>query len=77
MYKYLNFEHNYLRGDFMKNKKEVGEDSTKDGEFVSSVFTWVTPKEQKNRAEELNKATKVKKSQKVRKNEKNEDIELK
>ena len=75
MYKYLNSEHNYLRGDFMQNRKEKSEDSTKYGEFISSTFTWLTPKGQKNRAEELDNATKVRKSQKVRKNEKNEDKE--
>ena len=61
----------------MEKRKKMGEDTTKYGEFVSSFFTWLTPQDQKNRAEELNNATKVKKSQKVRKNEKNEDIELK
>ena len=52
----------------MQNKKEKGEDATKYGEFVSSFFTWITPKEQKNRAEELENMTKVKESQNKEKN---------
>ena len=36
---------------------ETGEDATKYGEFISSFFTWITPKEQKNRAEELENMT--------------------
>ena len=35
------------------NKKEIGEDATKYGEFISSFFGWITPKHQKERAEEL------------------------
>ena len=35
------------------NKKESGEDATKYGEFVSSFFGWITPKHQKEKAEEL------------------------
>ena len=35
------------------NKKETGEDATKYGEFVSSLFGWITPKYQKEKAEEL------------------------
>ena len=35
------------------NKKESGEDVTKFGEFVSSFFGWITPKHQKEKAEEL------------------------
>lgn len=43
-----------------KNKKEK-EDATKYGEFVSSYFGWITPKKQKERAEELEDITKKKK----------------
>ena len=43
------------------NKKEIGEDATKYGEFVSSFFRWITPKHQKERAEELEKLGKQKK----------------
>ena len=42
------------------NKKETGEDATKYGEFVSSFFGWITPKHQKERAEELEKLGKQK-----------------
>ncbi len=52
----------------MQNKKEKGEDATKYGEFVSSFFTWITPKIQRNRAEELQNTTKVRKGQKIRNN---------
>ena len=43
-----------------KNKKEIGEDSTKYGEFISSYFGWTTLKKQKQRAEELEDITKKK-----------------
>ena len=43
------------------NKKETGEDATKYGEFVSSFFGWITPKHQKERAEELEKLDRTKK----------------
>ena len=43
------------------NKKEAGEDATKHGEFVSSYFGWVTPKQQKEKAEKLEKIGKQKK----------------
>lgn len=35
-----------------KQKREI-EDSTKYGEFISSFFSWMTPKEQKERAKRL------------------------
>ena len=38
-------------------KHEVGEDSTKYGEFVSSYFAWIGLNRQKNRANELNDMT--------------------
>ena len=43
------------------NKKETGEEATKYGEFVSSYFGWITPKQQKERAEKLEKIGKQKK----------------
>ncbi len=43
------------------NKKEYGEDATKYGEIVSSFFGWITPKHQKDRAEELEKLGRTKK----------------
>ena len=43
------------------NKKETGEDATKYGEFVSSYFGWVTPKQQKEKAEKLEKIGRQKK----------------
>lgn len=46
------------------NKSEViqpCEDKTKYGETIPSMFTWITPSEQKERANELNEMTKKKK----------------
>lgn len=43
---------------------EVGEDSTKYGEFVSSYFAWVSLPEQKEKVEELEDITKKKKHEK-------------
>ena len=40
------------------SKKEIGEDSTKYGEFISTFFTWIGLKEQKERAEDLENITK-------------------
>jgi len=39
---------------------EVGEDSTKYGEFVSSYFAWIPLPKQKEKAEELQNMTKKK-----------------
>ncbi len=39
---------------------EVGEDSTKYGEFVCSYFAWISLPEQKEKAEELQNMTKKK-----------------
>ena len=47
---------------------EVGEDSTKYGEFVSSYFAWIPLPEQKEKAKRLQNITK--KDEKERKNEK-------
>lgn len=43
---------------------EVGEDSTKYGEFVCSYFAWVSLPQQKERVEELEKMTKKGKEEK-------------
>lgn len=37
------------------------EDKTKYGEMIPSMFSWITPSEQKERADELNSMTKKKK----------------
>ncbi len=37
---------------------DVGEDTTKYGEFVSSYFAWIPLPEQKQKAEEMNNMTK-------------------
>jgi hypothetical protein len=42
---------------------EVGEDSTKYGEFVSSYFAWIPLPEQKEKAKELQNMTKNDKKQ--------------
>ena len=47
-------------------EKDKKENTTKYGEFVSSYFGWVTPKQQKDRVEELEKITQ--KDKKERKN---------
>ena len=39
-------------------KKEVGEDATKYGEFISSFFGWISLKDQKKRGEDLENMTK-------------------
>lgn len=54
----------------MKNKKRPircnhhfeKDDTTSSGEFICSYFIWMTPNQQKQRAEELNKMTKKNKS---------------
>ena len=38
---------------------EVGEDTTKYGEFISSYFAWVTLPEQKDKAKKLENITKT------------------
>lgn len=45
--------------DRKSNKeKEIGEDTTKYGEFVSSFFGWMPLKEQKEKTEKLENITK-------------------
>ena len=48
----------------LEQKYEVGEDSTKYGEFISSYFAWISLPNQKERAKELNDMTKAKKNEK-------------
>lgn len=43
---------------------EVGEDTTKYGEFISSYFAWVSLPEQKDKVEKLEDATKKRKKEK-------------
>ena len=43
-----------------ETSEEVGEDSTKYGEFVSSYFAWISLPEQKENAERLQNITKRK-----------------
>ena len=43
---------------------EVGEDTTKYGEFISSYFAWVTLPEQKDKAKKLEDMTKTNKNKK-------------
>lgn len=43
---------------------EVGEDSTKYGEFISSYFAWVSLPNQKEKVEELENMTKKNKKEK-------------
>ena len=54
----------------LEEKYEVGEDSTKYGEFISSYFAWISLPNQKERAEELNNMTKNENDKNKRKNEK-------
>ena len=41
-----------------RNEPEIGEDSTKYGEFVSSYFAWIPLPEQKENAKRLQNITK-------------------
>ena len=54
----------------LEEKYEVGEDSTKYGEFISSYFAWISLPNQKERAEELHNMTKGKNDKNKRKSEK-------
>ena len=47
---------------------EVGEDSTKYGEFVSSYFAWISLPEQKEKAKRLENITKKENKEKESKN---------
>jgi len=39
-------------------EKEVAEDTTKYGEFVSSYFAWIPPEKQKEKAKDMEEMTK-------------------
>ena len=55
---------NEIANEYNKvGKHEVGEDTTKYGEFVSSYFAWISLPEQKENAERLQSITKVSKKQ--------------
>ena len=54
----------------LEEKYEVGEDSTKYGEFISSYFAWISLPNQKERAEELHNMTKGRNDKNKRKSEK-------
>ncbi len=43
---------------------EVGEDSTKYGEFISSYFAWISLPEQKEKVEKMQEMTKKKENEK-------------
>ena len=45
-----------------KGKSRPNSDSTKYGEIIPSMFSWISPSDQKKRADELNEMTKGKKT---------------
>ena len=49
-----------LGKEIRESSEEVGEDSTKYGEFISSYFAWISLPNQKEKAEELENMTKKK-----------------
>ena len=49
------------------HKVEVGEDTTKYGEFISSYFAWISLPEQKEKAKKLENITKKEEKQKIEK----------
>lgn len=49
-----------LEKEIRESSEEVGEDSTKYGEFISSYFAWVSLPKQKEKVEELENITKKK-----------------
>lgn len=50
-----------------RDEVEVGEDSTKYGEFISSYFAWISLPEQKEKAKRLENITKKENGEKERK----------
>lgn len=50
----------YIEKQIKEISEEVGEESTKYGEFISSYFAWVSLPKQKERTEELENITKKK-----------------
>lgn len=55
-----------------ENEYEVGEETTKYGEFISSYFAWIPLSEQKEKANRLQEITKNK--EKTKKNKKKWEI---
>ena len=49
---------------------EVGEDTTKYGEFISAYYAWITLPEQKDKAKKLENITKTNKDKKKEKQKK-------
>lgn len=47
-----------------QTQPEVGEDTTKYGEFISTYFAWIPLTKQKEKAEEMAKMTKTTKEEK-------------
>lgn len=58
--KYFMNDKRDLGKQIRKTSEEVGEDSTKYGEFISSYFAWVSLPDQKEKVEELENITKKK-----------------
>lgn len=59
--RYVLFMNNKKQKDELENMSmEVGEDSTKYGEFISSYFAWISLPNQKEKVEELENMTKKK-----------------
>lgn len=59
--RYVFFMNNEDLGKIIReNSEEVGEDSTKYGEFISSYFAWVSLPDQKEKVEKLENITKKK-----------------
>lgn len=56
---------------------EVGEDTTKYGEFISSYFAWITLPEQKDKAKKLENITKTNKDKEEEKQKKQHEIKRK
>ena len=50
--------------DEKEKENQVGEDSTKYGEFVSSYFGWIPLPKQKEKVEEMENVTKEQKNEK-------------
>ena len=55
------------KNDIHSKEVEVGEDTTKYGEFISSYFAWIKLPEQKDKAKKLENITKTNKDKKEEK----------
>ena len=51
-----------------KQKREIGEDATKYGEFVCSNYHWLPIEKQKEQADEMENMTKEENKQNIKKN---------